>query len=110
MRTVTLFVSCCLLGQAAFSPILASAGSAAPSQAQRPAAWRTAALAFEANQGQADPQVKFISVSRQHRLLLAPTEINLSLPEGGATGLRMKPLEANPAPVLVGRERLLAKS
>src|SRR5258706_10263390 len=39
-------------------------------------------LAFEANQGQADPQVKFVSRGAGYNLFLTPTEAVLTLRKG----------------------------
>ena len=95
-------------------------------------------LSFEANQGQADPQVKVLSRGRGYTLLLAATEIVLSLnqpqraadvgatprgrpssvdagpsgrPHGVAsTSLRMKLIGANPQPAVRGLAELPGKS
>ncbi|HYS17149.1 MAG TPA: SBBP repeat-containing protein [Candidatus Binatia bacterium] len=88
-------------------------------------------LSFEANRGQTDSQVRFLSRSLQHTLLLAPTEAVLVFvtrehPEGsqghGAkaklgkpgpatrTVLRMTFLGANPDARVTGREELPGKA
>jgi len=88
-------------------------------------------LSFEANRGQTDSQVRFLSRSLQHTLLLAPTEAVLVFvtrehPEGGQgqgakaklgkpgtatrTVLRMTFLGANPDARVTGREELPGKA
>jgi acetyltransferase-like isoleucine patch superfamily enzyme len=79
-------------------------------------------LSFEANQGQSDQQVKFLSRGAQHTLFLAPAEAVLVLTkqEQSATGkgkpekaapsvLRMTFVGANPEPRVAGREELPGK-
>src|SRR6266566_1883309 len=87
-------------------------------------------LSFERNQGQTDPQVKFLSRGSGYALYLTPTEALLSLrrPSGNhglkgrlwalqkskahdpaPTLLRMKLVGANPAPVVFGIDELLGK-
>ncbi len=90
-------------------------------------------LSFEANHGQANPEVKFISRGRGYTLLLAPTEAVLSLsgasarkssevslaahkiterlaerPSGAV--LRMRLLNANPEPQVRGIDNLPGKT
>src|SRR3989441_149346 len=87
-------------------------------------------LIFEANQGQTDPQVKFLSRGSGYTLFLTPTEAVLTLtkvdahaklrisgeatlvePEKRAgTVLRMKLLGANPTPRVTGVEELCGRS
>ncbi|MBA3321690.1 MAG: hypothetical protein H0T45_09650, partial [Pyrinomonadaceae bacterium] len=89
-------------------------------------------LSFEANQGQTDPQVKFLSRGSGYSLFLTPTEAVLSLkkspqskaqspkskvhrsrtpdsrlqtPDSSAV-LRMKLMDANPQPQLAGLDEL----
>lgn len=80
-------------------------------------------LSFEANQGQSDSHVKFISRGGGYTLFLTPTEAVLQLrsrtrahsaearpaPESGAV-LRMKFSGANPNPQVSGIDTLSAKS
>jgi hypothetical protein len=81
-------------------------------------------LSFEANQGQTDSQVKFISRGRGYSLFLTSTEAVLSLqgPPAGNGPLRSAPstkstavlkmdlVGANPSPQLTGRDELPGKS
>ncbi|HST20204.1 MAG TPA: SBBP repeat-containing protein [Blastocatellia bacterium] len=72
-------------------------------------------LTFEANAGQTDSRVKFISRADGHTLFLTPTEavLNLETTEQSvtsATKLRMKFIGANPAPSVVGQEEQNAKT
>src|SRR3989475_3979252 len=88
-------------------------------------------LIFEANQGQTDPQVKFLSRGSGYTLFLTPTEAVLALREGASarnvvdgspaakrergqplqgTVLRMKLLGANPTPRVTGVEELRGRS
>ncbi|PYN01523.1 MAG: hypothetical protein DME07_12980, partial [Candidatus Rokuibacteriota bacterium] len=118
--------------------------SAEPSQAPGPAsksddavrvrvigAFGQLPLSFEANRGQTDSQVRFLSRGPQHTLLLAPTEavlvfITREHPEGGErqgtkaklakprpatrTALGMTFLGANPDVRVTGREELPGKA
>ena len=80
-------------------------------------------LSFEANQGQTDSRVKFISRGPGYTLFLNSTEAVLSLPSRdrkgarsspsppeGRTVLRMQLVVANPHPEVVGLEELPGKS
>ena len=90
-------------------------------------------LSFEANQGQADPQIKFLSRGGGYGLFLSETEATfyLSQPSGGralddsldsreavsdqtsptpASVVRMKFLGSNPTPRLKGRDELDGRS
>src|SRR5438876_7797589 len=88
-------------------------------------------LSFEANDGQADPQVKFLSRGRGYTLFLTSTETVLVLREGASarnvggglpaakrergkalsgTVLRMTFVKANPAPAVAGVGELPGKS
>src|SRR5437899_1332050 len=88
-------------------------------------------LSFEANDGQADPQVKFLSRGRGYTLVLTSTEAVLVLREGGSvrnvaggpaaakrergkalrgTVLRIRFVGANPVPAVVGVGELPGKS
>src|SRR2546425_915295 len=80
-------------------------------------------LSFEANRGQTDPQVKFLSRGPGHMLFLTPTEAVLvlskregpakgileSLPKATQTVLRMAFLGANAKPRVTGQEELPGK-
>jgi hypothetical protein len=73
-------------------------------------------LSFEANQGQLDSQVKFLSRGRGYSLFLTPTGAVLSLRKvEGNRGidtavLRMHLVESNPEPKIAGREELPGKA
>ena len=69
-------------------------------------------LSFEANEGQTDSQVKFISRGTGYSLFLTSTEAVLSLktPSSSAIVLKMKLVGANPSPQLTGRDELPGKS
>src|SRR5213593_2593929 len=94
------------------------------------AAYGKLPLSFEANAGQADPQVKFLSRGSGYTLFLTPTEAVLTLTKAdahakrrisgeatlvepekrAATVLRMKLLGANPTPSVTGVEELPGRS
>src|SRR5438552_455501 len=106
----------------------------APEVLRRPACMETYGklpLSFEANDGQADPQVKFLSRGRGYTLFLTSTETVLVLREGASarnvggglpaakrergkalsgTVLRMTFVKANPAPAVAGVGELPGKS
>jgi len=82
-------------------------------------------LSFEANQGQTDSRVKFISRGSGYNLFLTSTEAVLSLQEpparkgrhpsaasskSAAAVLKMRLVGANPSPRLTGRDELPGKS
>ena len=65
-------------------------------------------LFFEANQGQTDPEVRFLARSGGYTLLLTPTEAVLALK--GPAAVRMKLAgDANAAPEIVGEDPLTGK-
>ncbi len=70
-------------------------------------------LSFEANQGQADPTVKFLARGAGYRLALSPDGAALALHGGGGVSadvLRMKWRRANPAPRLEPLDALPSRS
>jgi Beta-propeller repeat len=74
-------------------------------------------MRFEANAGQTDAQVKFISRDKGYNLFLTPTEAVLALRNEGAVSdtdqrsvVRMKFTGANPAPSVEGVDALPGKS
>src|SRR5580765_7725178 len=81
-------------------------------------------LSFEANQGQTDSQVKFLSRGNGYTLFLTSAEAVLSLQEPSARNgplvsaqsaksaavLKMKLVGANPSPQLTGGDELPGKS
>jgi uncharacterized repeat protein (TIGR01451 family) len=71
-------------------------------------------LGFEANRGQTDDAVKFVSRGPGYTLFLTPTEAVLALRKsaerGPATDVRMALVGANPSPHIVGRDATSAVS
>lgn len=72
-----------------------------------------AQTAFEANQGQTDPQVKFISRTADYDLFLTPTEAVMKMKnedrissQSTADVLRMKLIAANSEPKITGLDRM----
>jgi hypothetical protein len=66
-------------------------------------------LSFEANQGQTDAQVEFLSRGNGDTLFLTPTEAVLHLkkaPENDEAVLRMQMVGASPSPRILGQEAL----
>ena len=68
-------------------------------------------LTFEANTGQTDPAVKFLSRGPGYTLFLTPTEAVLGLIKapGDGTVLRMTLVGAHPSPRIAGLEELPGK-
>jgi len=68
-------------------------------------------LQFEANRGQADEQVKFLSRGSEHALSLAPTETVLALGKRGEnqTIVRTRFVGANPRAAIAGEQELAGK-
>src|SRR5438093_5070067 len=121
------------LALASCAPAPATRTSTEIPQATKPqvlAAYGKLPLSFEANQGQTDPQVKFLSRGRGYTLFLTPTEAVLTLTKADAhakrrlsgdatlvepekragTVLRMRLVGANPAPEVAGVGELPGKS
>src|SRR2546422_760404 len=121
------------LALASCAPAPATRTSTEIPQATKPqvlAAYGKLPLSFEANDGQADPQVKFLSRGSGYTLFLTSTEAVLTLTKADAyakrrisgeatlsepekragTVLRMKLLGANPAPAVAGVGKLPGKS
>jgi len=69
-------------------------------------------LAFEANQGQSDGQVKFLARGEGYSLFLTATEAVLSLraPAPSSTVVRMRLVDANAQPTLTGLDPLAGTS
>jgi hypothetical protein len=65
-------------------------------------------LSFEANRGQTDSQVKFLSRGNGYNLFLTETEAVIRNPQSAA--LRMKLVNANPASQIEGLDELPGKS
>lgn len=61
-------------------------------------------LAFEANRGQTDDEVKFLARGGRYTAFFTATEMVLTLDDGrpGRAIVRLKPVGANPAPHLLG--------
>src|SRR5213593_2697879 len=121
------------LALASCAPAPATRASTEIPQATKPqvlAAYGKLPLSFEANDGQADPQVKFLSRGSGYTLFLTSTEAVLTLTKADAyakrrisgeamlaepekragTVLRMKLHGANPAPAVAGVGELPGKS
>src|SRR5213593_4070678 len=121
------------LALASCAPAPATRASTEIPQATKPqvlAAYGKLPLSFEANDGQADPQVKFLSRGSGYTLFLTSTEAVLTLTKADAyakrrisgdatlvepekragTVLRMKFVGANPAPAVAGVGELPGKS
>jgi len=114
----------------AYTPPSVTAASHTAPQAPAQAAYGKLPLHFEANQGQSDPQVKFLSRGSGYTLFLTPTEAVLALrqnPEASSqqsefqpqppipnpqssTELRMHLVGANPHPQVTGLDELPGKS
>src|SRR2546428_11328554 len=117
----------------ALAPAPVTRTSTETTQATKPqvlAAYGKLPLSFEANQGQTEPQVKFLSRGRGYTLFLTHTEAVLTLTKADAhakrqisgdatlvepekragTVLRMKFVGANPAPAVAGVGELPGKS
>jgi hypothetical protein len=68
-------------------------------------------LSFEANQGQTDPQVVFLSRGSGYTLFLTDSEAVLALRKSGSRSvLRMRPLGANKGSCITGLEKLSGKT
>ncbi len=87
--------------------------------ANRPAHFGHLPLSFEANQGQTDARVKFLSRGNGYSLMLTPTEAILDLrqsrkiasaPKLQRDVLRMELIGANPTPKITGVDQLAGKS
>src|SRR5436309_13192783 len=79
------------LALASCAPASAAHPSTEIPQATKPqvlAAYGKLPLSFEANQGQTDPQVKFLSRGRGYTLFLTPTEAVLTLTKADAHAKR----------------------
>ncbi|HLN29733.1 MAG TPA: SBBP repeat-containing protein [Gemmataceae bacterium] len=81
------------------------------SQSALAAAYGQLPLAFEANQGQAAPQIDFLSRGNGYTLALAPDSAQLSLQQGATNNLlQMQLLGANPAAPVAGLNELITKT
>jgi Beta-propeller repeat len=81
----------------------------AVSKAEVEAAYGKLPLSFEANRGQTDGQVKFLSRGHGYGLYLTETETVLKLRDE-SSALRMKLLGANPRPQVAGVDQLPGKT
>ena len=78
----------------------------AATQAQLSAAYGQLPLSFEANQGQTDSRVNFLSRGAGYSLFLTPTKAVLSLKQGDTSNVvGMKLVGANPASRAVGLDK-----
>ena len=99
-----------LLGTALLTALLPKyCALAAPARPFRPVASEAYArpLSFEANQGQTDSRVRFLSRGRGYTLFLDPGEAVLALQGSqGAAALQMRIVGARPAKQITGLNRL----
>jgi len=103
------------------SPPAATAASKAAIETQAKSVFARLPLRFERNEGQADPQVKFVSRGAAYSLYLTPTETILALSRyeqdksasklpQGPVSLHLRLVGANPSPRVVGIEEFPGKS
>ena len=109
----------CLIGwrqlSQSTSPSLSSAKTTVPEHVQLNQVYGSLPLSFEANRGQAEKNVHFLSRGNGYTLFLTPAETVLTLrrPSGRTSNdavLRMRLAGANPSPRIVGAEELSARS
>src|SRR5207249_11251493 len=107
-------------------PAGATPAAPAPQAAKaRVAYYQKASMTFAANQGQTDPQVRFLAQGESYSVCFPPTEIVFALPEaagqtakgrGAASGprktavVRMKLIGGNPTPTIAGLDELPGKA
>jgi hypothetical protein len=104
----------CMTCGVACLAFISGLASAAPQmalnvKAQVQASYGKLPLSFEANQGQTDAQVKFLSRGNGYTLFLTPSEAVLRLKkisENDEAVLRMQMIGANPSPRILGKEAL----
>lgn len=106
-RVVGLLLVVAVVAVVPLAPPLAEGRGAGDGAAEAPVkrALEGLPLAFEENQGQTDPEVRFLARGRDATLFLAGTEAVTRVGKGGGV-LRVRPLSANPAPKAEGLERL----
>src|SRR5712692_5411890 len=97
--------------------LAASRAAVSPAAAQINAAYGSLPLSFEANRGQTDTRVQFLSRGNGYNLFLTPREAVLSLTPPAAAPVnaksavvRMRLVGANPSPKVTGTEELAGKS
>ncbi|MEJ7764175.1 MAG: SBBP repeat-containing protein [Acidimicrobiales bacterium] len=88
-----------------------SSGAASVPTTDAQVGYGRSSVVFEANRGQTDPEVRFLSRGPGHSLFLTPEEFVLSLDGGAAKGapatvLRMRLLEATRQPEVQGLQQL----
>ncbi len=93
---------------AAFLPGCSAAAIRAP-RAAPAGAWQALPLVFEANRGQADPEVKYLARMAAYSLYLADSEMLLALPQAGRV-IRLRFLGASPAARAEGVDPLPGRS
>src|SRR5438046_29660 len=102
---LVLLLACCLT----------TASLTSPTRDRRPVLTNRLPLAFEANEGQVDPRVKFLARGSGYTVFLAATEMVLSLRGKSADSttepkvVRLRLDGANPSPKAVGLEELPGK-
>jgi hypothetical protein len=96
---------------------ITSASVSAENKSRASTAYAKLPLRFEANAGQTDPKVKFISRGSGYNLFLTPSEAVLALrnkkaktAEDSQATVRMKLIGANPRPRVDGEEKLPGRS
>jgi hypothetical protein len=96
-------------------PITSSTKMDTPARVQLNDTYGSLPLSFEANRGQADNKVRFLSRGSGYTLFLTPAEAVLALRQPSSKKsrdavLRMRLVGANPSPQIVGAEELPARS
>lgn len=88
--------------------VLLGAASAGATGARAPGEPRQRPLAFEANRGQSDPQVRFVARGAGYTVFLTATEAVLTVAreDGERAVVRVKPVGASASPALVGDRAL----
>ncbi|MDE2060129.1 MAG: SBBP repeat-containing protein [candidate division NC10 bacterium] len=106
----------CQAAPAQASPSVSSGSFAAPNAATEASLLTTYGklpMYFEANQGQTNPQVKFLARGHGYTIFLTDTKAILVLrqqsPQAGPTILRMELVGASPKRQVVGIEKLLGR-
>lgn len=86
-------------------------GKTKPAEARVVDTYGKRPLTFEANQGQTDPEVKFLARGDGYGLFLTRTEAVLSLgkPDAASRALHLRWVGANPAPRVSGQEEQSGK-
>jgi hypothetical protein len=105
--TVLLVAPASVRGSAGVPPGAGAAGAAVPERSRRLETFGRLPLRFEANQGQSDAGVRFLSRGRGHTLFLAGDETVLA---AHGTTVRMRLAGGNPIPGIEGLDLLPGES